>query len=460
MSRPHPISSVTWAASLACAALGLAASLASPAAAQVCPGIAGVFGRAVGGVAINADGVVSEVTPAQRSALLDEMKVRVGRPPAALEKSVELRMFSLRALEAACRESLATSTELPEEIRCLSGIQRIQYVFVYPDRNDIVLAGPGEGWRVNENASIVGVTTGRPVLQLADLLVALRTVGHARDPGISCSIDPTPQGRRDFETVLRKQKQFTPAVLSALERAMGPQQISLTGIPDDSHFAHVLVAADYRMKRLAMGLDKSPVADLPSYLEMLQKKRGKLETATPRWWLACNYEPLLRSEDGLAWEIKGQGVKALTEDDFVGAEGAVKGAGSKSPLAQEWADRLTAKYDELASKDAIFGELRNVMDMCVVAALLHKENLWDKAGCQVPTLASSQSDFELISWNTPKAVSTQCNFLKAGKEYIITASGGVQIDSFAVASQTKVEARVEQLRAKVPAPAKGQVWWQ
>ena len=38
----------------------------------------------------------------------------------------------------------------------------------------------------------------------------------------------------------------------------------------------------------------------------------------PRWWLACDYEPLARSEDGLAWELRGNGVQAKTEDSLVG----------------------------------------------------------------------------------------------------------------------------------------------
>ena len=40
--------------------------------------------------------------------------------------------------------------------------------------------------------------------------------------------------------------------------------------PTNSHFARVLVAADYRMKRLAMNLDPAPIAGFPSYVELLK----------------------------------------------------------------------------------------------------------------------------------------------------------------------------------------------
>ena len=55
-----------------------------------------------------------------------------------------------------------------------------------------------------------------------------------------------------------------------IEQTLGPQQITFSGVPATSHFARVLVAADYRMKRLAMGFEPSPVRGLPSFLQMMQ----------------------------------------------------------------------------------------------------------------------------------------------------------------------------------------------
>ncbi len=95
----------------------------------------------------------------------------------------------------------------------------------------------------------------------------------------------------------------------------------------------------------------------------------------PRWWLATNYDPLLTDADGLAWELRGPGVKAMTEEDFLLANGDRVHSGKASPTAQKWANNMTARYDELSKRDTIFGELRNCMDLAIVAALLFKENL-------------------------------------------------------------------------------------
>src|SRR5688572_10170025 len=204
----------------------------------------------VGGVSINADGVLALPDSPITKEMRDQIRKEMREAAAELNRPVTLRKISLRAIEDAVASSDKNVTfQLPEEIRFLAGIQRIQYILVYPDLNDIVLAGPGEGWKIDERANIVGQTTGRPVLQLEDLVVALRSVDAARQGGISVSIDPTPEGRQQFEKFMRAQKQFTPAVVGGIEKAMGSQQVTITGVPATSRFARLLTASDYKMKR-------------------------------------------------------------------------------------------------------------------------------------------------------------------------------------------------------------------
>ena len=80
--------------------------------------------------------------------------------------------------------------------------------------------------------------------------------------------------------------------------------------------------------------------DCPSYVEMLKGRPAGSEELNPRWWLACNYEPVAKSEDGLAWELRGQGVKCLTEDDVIADDGDGRsGPAAQVLLAQKWADQ-------------------------------------------------------------------------------------------------------------------------
>ena len=72
--------------------------------------------------------------------------------------------------------------------------------------------------------------------------------------------------------------------------------------------------------------------------------------------MACNYEPVAQSDDGLAWELRGQGVKCMTENDIIAADGSATATGKTSPIAQKWADMMTEKYDQLAGVEPIFGQ--------------------------------------------------------------------------------------------------------
>src|SRR6185436_3405673 len=311
--------------------------------------------------------------------------------------------------EAIAKSKDKNGLDLPEEIQYLAGIQRIEFVFLYPEQNDIVLAGPGEGWKVDGNANIVGITTGRPVIRLEDLMLAMRTTENARNGGISVSIDPTEEGRVAFERAAAPYQKsgFSPEVSEVLEKAMGPQKISINGVPTTSHLARTLVASDYKMKRIAMKLEASPVKGLGSYIDMI---KSQPKNVMPRWWMACDYEPMAKSADGLAWQLRGKGVKVMTEDEVI-AQGKVAGTGKTSDAAQKWADNMTDKYDELSVAEPVFGELRNAMDLCIISALIAKENLLAKANLKIPTLMGGDSQPTEWNWNAPTQVDTQCSIV-------------------------------------------------
>jgi len=297
------------------------------------------------------------------------------------------------------------------------------------------------------------MATGRPVMLLDDLLVALRTAQAAARGGITCSINPTPEGLARIKAPVRGSD---PQVVARdLESALGMQRISVEGVPATSHFARVLVAADYRMKRIAMNFDPSPVRGLPNYLQMVRPSARAL--LSPRFWLEPKYEALLRDADGLAFELRGSGVKAMTEEDHVAAGGGIEHSGKASPIAQRWADIMTAKYAELAVADPIFGQLQNCMDLAIVGALIAKERLTDKAGYSMPTLLES-SEIQPVALNAPKQVPSKASTLKKGRNWVISVSGGVAIYSWSLADGAKQSDAATPVRAQA-APAENTNWW-
>ncbi|EMI15276.1 protein containing DUF1598, partial [Rhodopirellula maiorica SM1] len=404
-------------------------------------GISGLNNRAVGGVLIDAEGIVRNATIAEQQQLSNAARAALKQAEGEMNQATEMRMISLAKLQKHLQATREAGEPISSDVEFLAGLQRIEYVFVDPDNNDIVIAGPAEPWEMLDDGSVVGTESGKSTMRLADLIVAFRTVETARRAGISCSIEPTAEGRQRLQNLLRNVKLRpgqNPAIYeSAMKQAFGPQMIKLTGVPQDSRFARILVAADFEMKRVAMELAPSNVNGLPSYLQMSKNSRHS-SAQNPRWWMACNYDTMTKSEDALAWKLSGQGVKTLTDQDLVQADGNVKATGRVDKVAQAWAETMTQKYPELAKRIHVFGDLQNIMDMTIAATLISQERLDQKAGIDLSLLKQENEAVELTSYAVPKALNPQCSFVRGRSGWVVTASGGVDIDAFSVVEKQAI----------------------
>jgi len=415
-------------------------------------------GGAVGGVIVDAKGLIRSATVEERTGTLAAMRGSIRAVQGELAEATELRMVSLAKLQAALLAAEQKGEPISNDLRYLAGLQRVQYVFVCPEQNDIVIAGPAEPWEVRDDASVVGVNSGRPMVTLDDLVVAFRSVEPARTEGITCSIEPTAEGRQRLQNLLKNAKmrpgQDPRGLEPAMREAFGPQLIKLSGVPSDSHYARTLVAADYQMKRIAMNLEPSPVEGLPGYLTMSKGQRHAANS-NPRWWMACNYDSLQRSEDKLAWKLSGQGVKTLTDTDVISKSGEAVAANQIDPLAQKWADTMTDRFESLAQAQSVFGELRNCIDLSVIATLIVQEQLAERANCDLSYLTGS---VDVEKYRIPEAVEPQCSFVRGRSGWVVTASGGVDVNAFEVVAEQVVDAKLAILRdEKIQTEATA--WW-
>jgi uncharacterized protein DUF1598 len=412
----------------------------------------------VGGVSIDAQGVVKRTDVEELGRLRDARRRALAPIDSDLQAASPMRKVSLRRLAAALDELRLAKRPLDDALQYVAGLTRVEYVFAYPEHNDIVLAGPAEGWLIDPQGNVVGRSSGQPVLQLDDLIVALRTAkAAATDRGISCSIDPTEEGLRRVKPLLHA-RSLNEATVTRLEQALGPQQITVTGVPSGSHFARVLVAADFLMKRLGMDFERAPIEGLPSYLTLLAARSAPPpKSAMPRWWMAPHYEPLLKDAAGLAWQLRGSGVQTLTEDGYLGSSGTLINAGREDPLAKKWADAMTSKYTALAKVMPVFAELRSCMDLAVVAALLVKEDLPAKTGCDL-SLLLDEKRLAVSEYHVPKTVDSRASLVRRGQDWILSLSGGVQVDSWSVLNRVETSAGLADTRQRAAAE-KSQRWW-
>ena len=427
------------AAALVC----LAVLLAGPAAAQGFNFGGGGFGGGggfrfgggfggVGGISIDTDGIVRNIDGAAAEALAKERQAALadaGLPT----KPGELRKVSLARVVAAVAEHAGKNRPLPVDLLLLGGLERITHVFVDPDGHDIVLAGPCDKPAVDAAGTFVAAGSGRPLLLLEDLIVALRAIDGAREGGILCSIDPTPEGLDRLKAFLDKQAVMGPAdaMFRGMEEALGPQQVRVGGVPADSRFARVLVAADYRMKRIGMGLEPSGLKELPSYLSMVPA--GGRTAALPRFWLEAEYDPIARDADELAWKLAGRQMKCLTESDLAARGGIRRGAGAADAAAEKWCAAMTKHYDALVAKQPVFGELVTCVDLAVVAALIKGRQLDARAGLDLAPLVDP-TRLPLPRYDTPTSVPTVATGIKKGTNWVLGASGGIQFQPWAFAA--------------------------
>ena len=135
-----------------------------------------------------------------------------------------------------------------------------------------------------------------------------------------------------------------------------------------------------------------------------------------------------------------------------------KGTGRANKSAQRWADMFTEKFDELCGYNAAFGDLRNVMDMSIVATVISGHELEKVAGCDFGLLKGASGDLVTPIHPTPKTIAPECSFVKGQAGWVVSASGGVELNPWQVVSQqAKSDDSVKAVYAR--AASGGETWW-
>jgi hypothetical protein len=428
------------------------------------------------GVAIDAEGVLDVKTFSDPGGKLrlERMAAVKADMPADLRKFTKLRKVSLRKLEAAIAERLKAGKPLEAELRYLAGLQRVQFAFCYEasgdEPGDIVLAGPAEGWFADPSGRIVGVTTQRPVILLEDLAVALRAFdpGKKDRPFLGCTIDPTQDGLARFmefqKTVPRSipeaaREEAQQRLTSGSQEALGMAQIRTFAVSPRTHFAQVLIEADYRMKRIAIGLEPPPVK-MVTFLSALDSPR---EATLQRWWFTPDYDCVRTSEDRLAMELVGEGVKLQTEDIRLSPDGKMTTVAEKPGKASRlYCESFTKKYAEIAAASPVYAQLRCMIDLSIAAAFLRKHDFYAKAGFRGEIFRDEKS-IPCETLPAPKQVPSGVNAVWKGPRLLVPVGGGVSIVPDDALDEKHLQADknggVNAMRGDVGGEKEGKRWW-
>lgn len=425
------------------------------------------FAQPIAGVDVDAKGVLKVRVFDPRVARERLMAARQQRDNQLMRPS-KLRKVSLQRLEVELERQLAAGGPVGDELLALAGLTSIDYVFYYPESKDIVIAGPAEGFVADPTDRFVGMQSGKPTVLLEDVATALRAYapGSPATGIISVSIDPTQEGLQRMQQFLasvrgRVQPNDAMRLAAGLKNNLGLQTVSITGIPNDTHFARVLVEADYRMKLIGIGLERLPIR-MASYVDRANPS-AVASNAMERWYFQPRYDGISVSEDGLAMKINERGVELVGENERV-AGGRRTITKRVNAASQAFCRDFTEKFPEIADKVRIYAELRQLINVAIAAAYIQEQDFFGQADWSMPVLGD-ESAFQVGTYTAPEQVETAVNAVWRGNTLMTPLGGGVQMQPRkALSSENLVidrdgeNNRVKQYAG--PADLKeGQWWW-
>jgi hypothetical protein len=426
------------------------------------------------GIEVDPNGLLRGLTHQEQGTVLSSLghSAREADLNTDLRTASPLRLVSLTRLEKEVSKRLAEGRSIPETMQHLAGLSHVRYVFVYPDQHDVVIGGPAEGWRYNENGIAVGRESGKAALFLDDFVTVLRTFAPHGPGYFNCQIVPGEEGLRRIKQFAEESHAKGPLDSVAvcnwtkqLQQQIGLQDVEINGIPDDSRVAAVIFEADYRLKMIGIGT--LPVGPgIPSVFDLFPKtgevKSQRMDAL--RWWLSMKYDAVMHSPNRNVFEIKGSAVLCQSENEKISAKGQRIHTGKSEAANRLFAANFTAHYSELASQDPVFADLQNIFDLSLVAALLADNRVADRIGWDMGSFAADGA-YRTAHYQAPKNIMSVVNHrIYGGKDIVVQVAGGVDgqirnvLNDPHVFRETATLAGL-QTKGRAPELPVGRWWW-
>ena len=265
---------------------------------------------------------------------------------------------------------------------------------------------------------MLGIDSGRPTLQLQDLVVALRAFapGQHKATTILCSIDPTEEGLARMQQFLRSiganiNPGDTQMIVDGMRTSLGMQNIRIGGISPSTHFAQVLLECDYRMKLIGIGLEQPPVR-LASYVDKATPSSNK--NGLERWFFIPDYNSVPRGRRQPGAGTGGRRRQAGFREPGRGRQRRTRSHAARATRPASCSRRASRKkFADMAARVPVFAEMRNVIDLSIVAAFINQQDFYAKADWRAPTF-NDEKALQVETYQTPRQVETVCTAVWKG----------------------------------------------
>ena len=415
------------------------------------------------GVSINALDILRSRTTTSANGDLKAKRrssARTRRRAAPRVSSEKLRFVSLPRLERAAKKRFDNGQPLTEGMQYLAGLYRADYLLMYPETGDVVIAGPASDWRRTRSGDVLSTNTRQPVLRFEDMVVAMRAFpfGGKGTKEIGCSIDPTRQGLSNMQAYVKSvsgRPPSAPAIAAGLKKALGDQKVTIRGIPAKTNFARVMVEADYRMKLIGIGLESSTIP-INSYLSLASPRSSSNRMA--RWYFVPQYDSIGVSDDQRVMQLGSSGPRLIGEAELVAANGKRTQSARVDRASVGFTTDFTRKYAALASSEPIYAELRNVIDLSLIAAAMQLFDAYTECGWN-PELILDPSKIDVETHQVPTELPTAVNAVWKGRKLLTPVGGGVSIRTTEAFESISFEGGLAKTRPELPVGLNDDQWW-
>jgi len=249
--------------------------------------------------------------------------------------------ISLRTIVESASRHREDWENLPEDLRHPGGLRRIHGFVLDASGEDLILLGSREG-------------NGDP-LDLDDLIVGLRASWRDGEAPL-CSLEPDSQ------------------------ELGGPQRVLVKGVPKKSHFALVMLDADYEMKRVLFG--KRPV-DVKGFVSLHRAATRALEGGHPgtlghlnftaRFWFTPVPPGIgeIRVAPGRGAVLFNARFQVLTESLTRSGSGFT-GTGGANPLLERTTAQFSQQIEAFKAEVREFAELQALFDVVLLGTVLRR----------------------------------------------------------------------------------------
>jgi len=363
--------------------------------------------------------------------------------------------MSLRVLSTKAADCLSSRASVPRDLATLCGITRFESFLVDEGSRDVILIGKPIG--------------GGSPLHLDELVVAMRSIWRGGTEAVSCSLDPR---RENVLAIQQTNSQYgkvqTPEqgnrMIQQVKSSWGPQLVRVGGVPKDSRYAHIMIDADYHMKKVSLGVLK--ISGVNSYLDMkvsdakerIAQGEDKIASGMSfnRFWFSVEKEyPAFTEDEGIVW-LKACPIVLFTEQQMGASSGELFDVDEDDPIAMSYAKSFSDAFPRLADQVAPYADLRNIYFLKAVLESMRFRQAAERAGLHMDVLLSQYA----CKTGTPMpdsmegCVVNQEAFLK-GKDgsstywYFPVTFGGVNMEMEVKERNFEKDDKLKRIKSKV-----------